>query len=356
MSARSPAALAGSVGEGLSRFLSSGALTGSGPDDISRFLDPTKIAPLRQFFESLDSGERTQVERLWHALLAVEAKKRQRAAALLEATAGAGADGVRPEAAQVLSCFASVLQARALERVGDGGNLYLGGRPPGAQQHAFELLRFRTPLIPFGYAAGNRATLELFADPTEITLIDVGIGRGGQIATLMRNPAARHAIKRLHVVGVEPDAAALTMAQVNIERAAAGAGIPLTFTPIAKVAECLTARDLQAAELPGTVIALSCLALHHLPRSEGGESRDAVLRILRDAGAAAIVVVEPDSNHHTDDPLLRFLHAYRHYRTVASSVYSTLPAADARDVFGQFFVPEVENIIGHQGDSRTERH
>src|SRR5690349_11273711 len=121
---------------------------------------------------------------------------------------------------------------------------------------AFELLRLRTPLIPFGYAAANRALLDAVPEPTEVTLLDVGIGRAGQTRALLKNPAARRLFKRLHVIGVEPDSSfalggALEMAQENVLRTAAEVGIEVTFAGIPKLGEHLEVEDIAEAEPRG---------------------------------------------------------------------------------------------------------
>ena len=99
------------------------------------------------------------------------------------------------------------------------------------------------------------------------------------------------------------------------------------------------------------------LALHHtLGEGSALDGRDGVLRLLKAAGAAAIVLVEPDSDHFRDDLVERFLYAYRHYGTLWRSLQASLAPADADLVWREFFAPEVHNVICYEGRSRTERH
>lgn len=262
-------------------------------------------------------------------------------------------------AATSARAFAEAMLGRIRHVAGSGGNLYLEGRPPGAQLRAFELLRLRTPMIPFAYAAGNRALLEVVAGLDAFTLLDVGAGRGGQVKSWLGNPAARARLGALQVVAVEPDSAghggALELAEKNVREAAERAGIDVSFHPLASRAE-----DLRLDQLPtgkGPLVANASLALHHTgPSPAAPAGRDDVLRLLHAAGAEAVVLVEPDSNHHTDDFLVRFLFAFRHYTTLSHALYALLGAADAELVFTEFFGPEVRNVIGHDGSLRTERH
>lgn len=315
----------------------------------------------RAFFDDLDPSESQRVERLWQAVQGVRHDEPEPAAREAETLIRAMPDDEDGSGAIAVRTFAEAILGRIRSTEGHAGNLYLGARAPGAQLRAFELLRLRTPLIPFAYAAGNRAILEAVEPGSDVTLIDVGIGRGGQLRALLRNPVARRAFRSVHVIGVEPDsstttgAGALETAEQNVLSAGQEVGIPTEFTGIAKTAEDLTTSDLVAAGLVGQVVATSSFCLHHLDVERSG-GRAGVLSLLRDVGASAVVVVEPDSNHYEDDLAIRFLHAYRHYRTIARSLHGMLAPADASLVWSEFFAPEVHNVISHDGPARTERH
>lgn len=347
---------------------SSRALLALAWDDLRRFLaeraEQTRRTPgFAEFFEALGEVERERVERLWAVVRAIEhgggTAAAQEAESLLrrmpDEDDGAGAAAVRT--------FAEALLGRIHKRAASGGNLYLGARPPGAQLRAFELLRLRTPFIPFGYAAANRALLNAVREPRDVTLLDVGIGRGGQVRALLRNPWARRLFRSLHVIGVEPDSSpdaggALQTAQANVLAAAYEAGVPTTFTGIAKLAEQLTAADLAAARPRGLLLASGSFSLHHvgLPEHGAPRGRSQVLETLREAGFGVVVLLEPDTNHDVDDLPLRFLYAYRHYGTLARSLHAALRASDAFLVWTEFFANEIRNVIGHDGAFRVERH
>ncbi len=315
------------------------------------------------FFLNIGETERQRLGRLWGALRALINDQGDEAAIETEALIRSMPDEEDGHGAVVVRTFAEALRARVYKLTGSGGNLYLDARPPGAQMRAFELLRLRTPLIPFAYAAANRALLDAIPEPCEVTLLDVGIGRGGQIRALLKNPSARRLFKSLHVIGVEPDSSdavggALEFAEGNVMRTAAEVGIPVTFCGIPKLADDLLPDDIEQAEPRGIMLANSCLTLHHIGLSDHGAraNRDEVLKILRDTGFSKLVLVEPDCNHDTGDLSLRFLHAYRHYGTLARGLYSMLSRADASLVFSEFFAQEVRNIISHEGALRVERH
>jgi GRAS domain family len=347
---------------------SSRALLALAWDDLRRFLvDHAEVIQrtpgFAAFFEALGEVERERFERLWAVVRAIEHGGAAAAAQEAESLLRRMPDEDDGDGAAAVRTFAEALLGRIHKRSGSGGNLYLGARPPGAQLRAFELLRLRTPFIPFGYAAANRALLDAIREPVEVTLLDVGIGRGGQVRALLRNPWARRLIRSLHVIGVEPDSSpdtggALQTAQLNVLGAAHEAGIPATFAGIGKLAEQLSTDDLAAARPRGLLLASCSFSLHHvgLPEHGAPRGRDEVLSTIRDAGFGAIVLLEPDTNHDEDDLALRFLYAYRHYGTLARSLHATLRASDAVLVWSEFFAEEIRNVIAHDGALRAERH
>jgi hypothetical protein len=334
--------------------------------ELHRFLEERALATRRTpsfaaFFDALDGLERWRFERLWTAIRLLDEDLPIDAADEAEALLRSLPDD--DDGAVVARVFAEALLARINKESGSGGNLYLDARPPGAQLRAFELLRLRTPLIPFCYAAANRALLDSLDQPSDVTLLDVGIGRGGQVRALLKNPWARRLIRSLHVIGVEPDSApgaggALQMAEANVLEAAASAGIPTTFAGIGKLAEHLTAEDLAAARPRGVLLANCSLSLHHvgLPEHGAERGRTEVLRTIHEAGFSRIVLIEPDTNHDEDALALRFLYAYRHYGTLARSLHAMLTAEDADLVWREFFTDEIRNVIAHDGARRVERH
>ncbi|UQA59070.1 GRAS family protein [Polyangium aurulentum] len=337
-------------------------------DDLERYIvkagEKLRHTPgFLDFFRNIGETEKQRIGLLWGALRALVNDQGEEAAIETEGLIRHMPDEEDGHGAIVIRTFAEALRARIYKLEGSGGNLYLDARPPGAQMRAFELLRLRTPLIPFGYAAANRALLDAVPEPTDVTLLDVGIGRGGQTRALLKNPAARRLFKRLHVIGVEPDSSfalggALELAQENVLRTAAEVGIEVTFAGIPKLGEHLEVEDIAEAEPRGLLLANACLSLHHVgvPGQGSKVGRDDVLGVIRQAGFSRLVMVEPDSNHYDDDLALRFLYAYRHYGTIARSLYSMLSRADASLVWSEFFAQEVRNVITHDGPRRVERH
>jgi GRAS domain family len=355
-----------------------------------------------RFYREREPNEARLLGRLFSIVECIEAGDDDLAAASSEAlfrTLSGGHDEdslesrtsvVSAGAIRVIAVFADALYARVKKHTAGGGNLYLGARPQGTQLRAFELLRRHTPLIAFGYAVANEAILDAVgaydgADPKDLIVVDIGIGRASQHRALLESVRGRNLLKSFHVVGVDGDSSllerglsssfspregALEIARAVVLDEADAAGVPSSFEAVPMLAEELTASELRAAAYrsrhsrrvgdtcAARVVATSAFALHHLVDigDQTLSARDAVLRTLRAAGARHVVLVEPDSDHFGNDLSLRFLHAYRHYRTVSQVLARSLSPDDADIVWNEFFAPEVRNVIAHDGVRRVERH
>jgi hypothetical protein len=317
--------------------------------------------PVAEFHARMPAAEAERVVALWTAARHLAGEELGEATNVAEALVRSMPDESDHQGAVVVRTFAEALLGRARSVSRSGGNLYLGARPPGAQLRAFELLRLRGPLIPFAHAAANKALLHDLRLGDELTLIDLGIGRGTQLRVLLRDPIARQCISHLHVVGVEPDSdaegerGALELARRTVLDAAAEAGLDARFSAVAKRGEELRAEDFPSMQ--GRIFVNAAFAMCHVvPQSDGELDPGSLLALLRELGAETLVLSEADSDHVDERLPVRLLWAYRHYRTVAASLEASLAPADAQLVWTEYFAAEVRNVLGHDGPGRTERH
>ncbi len=338
--------------------------------DLERYLagaaTRTRRTPgFAAFFASLGPLRRARFERLWCAVRELEHGRDDAAAVEAEALTRGMPDEEDGHDAVLVRTFAEAILGR-IRRIGGGGNLYLGARPPGAQLRAFELLRLRTPLIPFGYAAANRALLSSVGAPGDVTLLDLGIGRGGQICALLKHPWALRRFRTLHVIGVEPDSAPGPgggPAPSSSPRSTCSPPPRRRASPPPSPASPSWRRISPSPTSPTprrggscSPTAASACTTSACPRTAPRAAATTFLAVVRDAGCARVVLLEPDSDHLGDDLTLRFLYAYRHYGTLFHSLCATLDASDAMMVWSEFFAQEVRNVTTHEGAQRVERH
>ena len=101
-----------------------------------------------------------------------------------------------------------------------GKNIYLQAYEV-AQIDLFDLLRKALPPLVQGYAIANQHLAHALAELEGAALLDIGVGKGVQLAMLMTTLAAAPGrLRRLRVVALDPSAANLVEAQAVIDAAA----------------------------------------------------------------------------------------------------------------------------------------
>lgn len=322
---------------------------------------------LAGFYSGLCEEEQEALGVLWAAMIELERGRRVVALrcarlALKLVEMFPSVEGHDDLAGEALRSFAIAIIRRIDGDTVRLGNLYLDAGPNNGLLHAFELLRWRTPIIPFAYAAANRMMVESFDRPHDLTVVDVGSGRGGQLQALLADPWTRERISSLRVIAIEPDPSriggrsTLSWSRSGLLEVAERVGVPTTFVGIAKRVEDLRLTELREALRPGRLMVNATLCLHHLGDEEASSERNRALRLFRALGAESLVLVEPDSGHNFDDPSHRLLYAYCHYRSVSRALRHCLSRCDAELVWSKFFQPEIHNVMVHEGSARTERH
>jgi SAM-dependent methyltransferase len=250
--------------------------------------------------------------------------------------------------------------AALARRLGDGDaqqlNLYLK-RYELPQIALFNLLAQRLPLASLAGSIANDCLCDVLAGHEEATLIDVGLGTGRQEVALLRRLKERGAApRRLTVVGVEPDADSLRRAEADLMAAARELGLELRFKGIPRVIEALDADDWRwLRDSPGPRVVHSAFALHHMVGDP--EQRQALFDRFRALEPAAVVLIEPSSDHFTDSLAQRFHNVWRHLFFIFGLVDELQLTVQERNAIKLFFGRELEDILGAVDDSRRfERH
>ncbi|HEX8434888.1 GRAS family protein [Archangium sp.] len=254
-----------------------------------------------------------------------------------------------------------VLFAAALaRRLGDGDaqqlNLYLK-RFELPQISLFNLLAQRLPLASLAGSIANDCLCDLFAGHEEATLIDVGLGTGRQEVALLRRLKERGvALRRLTVVGVEPDTDSLHRAETDLTAAARELDLDLRFRGIPRVIEALGADDWRwLRDGPGPRVVHSAFALHHMAGDL--DQRQVLFERFRELEPTAVVLIEPNSDHFTNSLAQRFHNAWRHLFFIFGLVDELQLPVQERNAIKRFFGRELEDILGAVDDSRRfERH
>lgn len=295
---------------------------------------------------ALAVGERRLARRI---VMAVEAEART--------------DGAPRE--RIAALFARALRARLDGDLSGAGNLYDLGAGPAEMLAAFRALVTDTPIVRFGHLGANQAILRASAGLSAVTLVDVGVGHGMQWIDLLDQLAARPGDPpQVTLVGVEvpapgeDTAAQFAAVEAHLGAHAAARGVPFRFRGIAGLIEDVVDFGITSGE--ATIVNAS-FALHHVPDGDAvtdpARSRDAVLARIGALRPRALVLAEPNVEHHALGFAERVAESIHHYGLVFEILDELEVAAGPRSIIEQaFFGREIVNIVCGEGPARQERH
>lgn len=261
-----------------------------------------------------------------------------------------------------LLVFASAMARRLACDTLDQANLYLRQFEV-PQIQLFNLLGRHLPMAALATRVANDAIAHAIAGQAHPVLVDVGIGTGRQVISLLGDLAAAGRLPaRLTVIGIEPSVTALSEARAALSALAAGLGVELDFQAHACAAEALTDADwrdmARVCSVASRPVINAAFALHHIADdAQGREQRNAVLHRLRALDPLCLVLGEPDVDHMEPVFLQRFRNCYAHFSAVFG-VIDDLPVSQAeRDALKVgFFGREIDDILSTPEAQRSERH
>ncbi|MGE4288572.1 MAG: GRAS family protein [Salinivirgaceae bacterium] len=220
-----------------------------------------------------------------------------------------------------------------------------------SQIELFDMLIKKFPFVTISQQIVNGAILNEMQDCSEVTIIDIGIGQGTQMANLIELATDLPVLKKLHVVGIEPSADALANAENNLKLLGESAPFTIHFYGVNAFAENF---DFKIPAPEGDkIIVNASLALHHIQTSE---NRFATLQKIKNLKPDAFFLIEPNVDHFEPNFYRRFQNCYQHFYSIFQVIDKLDLKPDYKNAFKLFYGREIEDIIGKQDSSRFEKH
>lgn len=255
--------------------------------------------------------------------------------------------------------IAEALLLRVDRNLLSGKNIYLQQYDV-SQIDLFGLLPRAIPHVPQSYAIANQYLARALRPLATAAVIDIGIGKGAQVADLLRALAVDPGrLRRLRVVALDPSAASVAEAAATIAALQPDLPFQVDVLALRALVEQCDAAMLQAAagDVEGIVIN-AAYALHHTRHaSSDGEARTELLRRLAVLQPRVFTLVEPNANHDTEQLTRRVHSCWEHFGTVFDLIDRS--AATPLEKFAikeKFFGREVRDILGTSDAFRCERH
>lgn len=223
------------------------------------------------------------------------------------------------------------------------------------QIELFNVLIKEFPFVRWGHELANRLMCDKLRGSKEVIIIDIGIGQGIQMINLLKKLDELPNLEKVVIIGIEPFADALNVAQSNIENFESEVGFRLKFVPWNIFMEEINADDLSdiIGKYDGDIIINASLALHHI---QSLETRLSVLKTLRSVYPVGIVLIEPNIDHYEPDFYRRFQNCYQHFYHIFQVIDRLSINQYTKNGLKLFFGREIEDIIGKINDDRYEKH
>jgi hypothetical protein len=211
------------------------------------------------------------------------------------------------------------------------------------------------PHVTLAGHVANTLLCQHMAGLQDVVLLDIGPGAGAQSVELLRQLGQRGAgPRRLTVVAVEPDAVGLRATEHNLVEASHAYGIPTDVLGFhALVEELDPVFWAVLASLPGTLLVHAAFALNHV---HGPGQREALLRRLRMLEPRALVLVEPSSDHASEDLESRFRNCWHYFHRLFELVDRLELPRPERDALKLSLGRDIEDILRGPEERRATRH
>jgi hypothetical protein len=217
------------------------------------------------------------------------------------------------------------------------------------------------PFVEVGHTLANQYMFSVIHEVKDATIIDIGIGKGRQALNLLDMVRAdRGKLESLSIIGIDPDENNLIDTEAKLKKLEKDFPVALCFHPICNLIEKLSDSDFKGlGERVGQNLCInSAFSLHHTmhPLRDNG-LRTELFKKFAALRPRVLTLVEPNSDHDTEDLPKRFHYSWEHF----GHVFKLIDESGIKDTHKfsikvKFFGREIRDIFGVSDHFRSERH
>jgi hypothetical protein len=229
------------------------------------------------------------------------------------------------------------------------------------QTELFYSMAEAVPFVYVGHDLANQVLARAVRDLDSFTILDIGIGNGGQVKRLLDSLASGAGkLKSVQVIGMDPVEKNLGEAQDRLRRVNKCYPFDVRFQSLCTLVENLSEDDFRAIgeKSQDRLVINSAFAFHHTghPLNDSQTRTDLLMR-LASLQPLVLTLVEPNSNHDTEELTRRVHHSWEHFGNVFALVDEAgIDASHKYLIKGKFFAREIRDIFGVSDHFRCERH
>jgi hypothetical protein len=229
------------------------------------------------------------------------------------------------------------------------------------QTRLFYSMAEAVPFVYVGHHLANRCMERAVVGLGSFTVLDIGIGNGGQVKRLLDALAAKNGgLESVRVIGLDPVENNLAEARACLQGAGDSYPFKVEFRPVCGLVEKLSDEEFQSIRdgCGENLLINSAFTFHHTGHPlNDSRARTELLRKLASLKPRLLTLVEPSSNHDTEELVRRVHHSWEHFGNVFALVdEASIDKSHKYIIKGKFFAREIRDIFGVSDHFRCERH
>lgn len=217
----------------------------------------------------------------------------------------------------------------------------------------FDILANRFPLVLTAQKIIQNAIVDKTSNQPEITIIDLGIGRGIQIMRILEALQLK-SHKKITIIGIDIVKEAIEYTQSGIQEFAKRTDVQIDFYAIIKPIEKLYIDELSPLIPTNNMIIVNAsLALHHLQEIS---DREKVFQMVKKLQPSLFSIIEPYADTFTANREKRMLNSYIHFTCLYDYISTLDLKNEEKKALKTFFYNDFSDTIIHSDNSRFEKY
>ncbi|MEO0001252.1 MAG: hypothetical protein RL766_1298 [Bacteroidota bacterium] len=219
----------------------------------------------------------------------------------------------------------------------------------------FDILANKFPIVLKAQEIINSLLCERVSHHSEITILDIGIGRGLQIEKLLREIDKLPQVEKVTLIGIEIFKPALDFTTQCMISLSKELHFDLNFIPFHSSIEAIDFRILES-KIPNNstlFMANASLCLHHI---QSMEQRSKLLREINSFQPDIFTLIEPNTDCFTNDFEKRLENAFEHFNALYQYIDTLDLLIEQKKGLKQFFSTEFFDAIALPEAYRFEKY
>jgi hypothetical protein len=217
------------------------------------------------------------------------------------------------------------------------------------------------PMVATGHSLANQYQMHVMENLKVASLFEIGIGKGRQVIQLLQMlKASPNRLERFNIIAVDPDEQNLTDTKAALSKEQKELPFTLHYYPVRNMIENFRDRDFDQVKKTGgkNILVNSAFSFHHTAHPvKDTETRTELFKNIAKLNPLIVTLVEPNSNHDTEDLPKRFHNSWQHFSHVFKLIdESKIDDTHKFSIKVKFFGREITDIFGVSDFFRSERH